>query len=205
MVLYVTSQDCTRGAGSRVVVTLRPGNGSDGASHGLWRYVCCQRRPTMTLPSCRYTGVMAVSGYCTCVYLQDISRLLKKSYLSDLWVDGNYRFSVISYKLLSPLYSCWDDTLPILLFPKKCFRPWWWSNDILLFFFCFFFVKPPTCLWLYFFLCLFSQPFPSAVVWGHWITSALRRRSIWQKGRLAVFWESIPSTGRFGVCLPCAK
>lgn len=157
MVLYVTSQDCTRGAGSRVVVTLRPGNGSDGASHGLWRYVCCQRRPTMTLPSCRYTGVMAVSGYCTCVYLQDISRLLKKSYLSDLWVDGNYRFSVISYKLLSPLYSCWDDTLPILLFPKKCFRPWWWSNDILLFFFLFFLLN----LLLVFGFTFFSACFPS--------------------------------------------
>lgn len=56
------------------------------------------------------------------------------------------------------------------------------------FFFSFlFFVKPPTCLWLYSLLCLFSQPFPSAVVWGHWITSALWRRSIWQEGRLAVF------------------
>lgn len=92
MVLYVTSQDCARGAGSRVVVTLRPGNGSDGASRGLWRYVCCQRRPTVTLPLCRYTGVMAFSGCCTvcvCGTFQGLSRL-KKSWLSDLHVEDSY-------------------------------------------------------------------------------------------------------------------
>lgn len=72
MVLYVSSEDCTMSAGpvgaagSRVVVALRPGNGSDVAPHGLWRYVCCQRRPTLT--SCRY--IMEVQSCLTvCVSL----------------------------------------------------------------------------------------------------------------------------------------
>ena len=61
MVLYATSQDCSggagfvRGAASGVAVALRAGNGSDVAQQGLWCYVCCQRRPTLTQPSCRYT------------------------------------------------------------------------------------------------------------------------------------------------------
>lgn len=54
MVLYVSPRDCGRGASGVVVVSLRPGSGSDGAPRGLWRYVCCQRRPTLT--SSRYTG-----------------------------------------------------------------------------------------------------------------------------------------------------
>lgn len=136
MVLYVTSQDCTRGAGSMVVVTLRPGNGSDGASHGLWRYVCCQKRPTMTLPSCRYTGVMAVSGYCTCVYLQDISRLLKKSYQICEWMAIiDFLLSPINYYLpCTPAemthcqYSCFQKSVLDL------------DGDLMIycFFFCFF-------------------------------------------------------------------
>lgn len=38
------------GGGGVLVVSLRP----DGAPQGLWRYVCCQRRPLLT--SCRYLG-----------------------------------------------------------------------------------------------------------------------------------------------------
>lgn len=70
MVLYVSPKDCAGlvgGAGSGVVVALRPGNGSDGAPHGLWRYVCCQRRPTLTLASCRYTRVMGTDSHIVCV------------------------------------------------------------------------------------------------------------------------------------------
>lgn len=57
MVLYVSPRDCDGGAGSEVVVALKPGSGSGGAPHGLWRFVCCQRRPSLTLSTCRYTRV----------------------------------------------------------------------------------------------------------------------------------------------------
>lgn len=59
MVLNATTQDCSGKAGfaDGVVVALRPGSKSDVTHQGLWRYVCCQRRPTLTLPSCRYTAV----------------------------------------------------------------------------------------------------------------------------------------------------
>lgn len=63
MVLYVSSQDCSGGAGRGVVVALRPGNGSEGVPHGMWRYMCCQRRPTLTLTSCRYTRMMGTDTY----------------------------------------------------------------------------------------------------------------------------------------------
>lgn len=56
MVLYVTSQEHPGAAGGGAVVALRPGNGSNGASLGLWRYVCCQRRPSLTLAPCRSKG-----------------------------------------------------------------------------------------------------------------------------------------------------
>lgn len=78
MVLYVTSQECSEGAGfegqagNRVMVTLRPGRGSDGAPHGLWRYVCCQRRPILKLPSCRYTGLTRTGFhgcFANCLYV----------------------------------------------------------------------------------------------------------------------------------------
>lgn len=74
MVLYVTSQNCSEGAGfegqagSRVLVTLRPGKGSDRAPHGLWRYVCCQKRPVLKLPSCRYPGERGTS-VAACMYV----------------------------------------------------------------------------------------------------------------------------------------
>lgn len=88
MVLYVSSQDCTGGAGlvggagSGVVVALRPGNGSDGAPHGLWRYVCCQKRPTLTLTTCRYTRVTGTDfcrcfTVCVCLLKVDGSQLWK--------------------------------------------------------------------------------------------------------------------------------
>lgn len=67
MVLYVSSQDCAGGAGSGAGVALRPGSGSDGTPHGLWRYVCCQRRPTLTLTSCRYSAEMG-TDFCYSVF-----------------------------------------------------------------------------------------------------------------------------------------
>lgn len=73
MVLYVNSQDCSEGAGfdgqagSRGLVTLRPARGSDRAPHGLWCYVCCQRRPVLKPPSSRYLGAVVSS---VCMYAQ---------------------------------------------------------------------------------------------------------------------------------------
>lgn len=83
MVLYVSSEDCTGSdggpvgaAGSEVMVALGPGRGSHGAPHGLWRYVCCQKRPTLT--SCRYTTEMG-AAVCVSVGKDFISSYRRRS------------------------------------------------------------------------------------------------------------------------------
>lgn len=144
MVLYATCQEGAGRAGDRVVAVLRPGHGADGGSYGLWRYVCCQRRPSLALASCRSRegkGKRSVLVLwlilsllktchvrrCSCegliIHLFVFSCCYLKASLTSLFYHKVFRYlsQPVSYCRLECLWICGSFSYFSLIFLLLCF------------------------------------------------------------------------------------